>query len=160
MRLGGLCAGILFALLFAGCADSSPTATGDDALPAEVDAEAGVFTGTLGTVREGVGLAQIKEGHGRIAFMLILKNNLPETELALNVSSPDGQSTEVDTGPILYVLPGNRPTVAFDEPVAGMWKAVVTLESGATADYEVHWCADDAHAPGPQDNLACHRDYD
>jgi len=98
-------------------------------------------------------------GHARLAFVLVLTDNLPQTTVALNVTGPDGRSSEVRTGPTLYALPGMKPALSFEDPGAGAWVATVELRSGATAGYEVHWCADGESNPGPQDNLACQRDY-
>jgi hypothetical protein len=156
-------AGLLLAgLLVSGCAGSPSDGEAGSALadPAP-EAESGILRGTL-TALETSATAPLplaSAGHGRLAAMLVLTSNLPETSIALNVSGPAGQSTEVDTSPILYAFPGNRPTVAFDAPESGDWTALVRLDSGASADYEVHWCADDAGSPGPQDNLACQRAY-
>jgi hypothetical protein len=151
-------------LLLAGC--TGPGRSGDgNGSPATSDtgpaAESGILRGSLSAVDRSATapLALAKPGHGRLAATLVLTSNLPQTRLALNVSGPDGQSTEVDASPILYAFPGQRPTVAFALPATGDWTAVVRLDSGASADYEVHWCADDTSSPGPQDNLACQRDY-
>ena len=122
-------------------------------------AESGILSGRLTAVGSSssqpieVGTA----GHGRLSAVLLLTSNLPQTSLALNVSGPDGRSDEVRTGPTLYVLPGGHPAVSFAAPTVGGWTALVELRNGASADYEVHWCADDADAPGPQGNLACRR---
>ena len=96
-------------------------------------------------------------GHQRLSVVLVLASNVPQSSIGLNVTGPDGRTDEVRTGPTLYVLPGGRPGVSFSAPTPGEWEARVELRNGAAADYEVHWCADDAAAPGPQDNLACQR---
>jgi hypothetical protein len=154
-------------LLLAGCADSDPDgpedASGDDGAGGDGgpgrQAEAGILSGTLTAV--GSSTSQPIDirtaGHQRLSAMLVLTSNLPQTSIGLNVSGPDGRSDEVRTGPTLYVLPGGHPAVSFGDPTVGDWTATVELRSGARADYEVHWCADDVAAPGPQDNLACQR---
>jgi hypothetical protein len=149
-------------LLLAGCAGSSPSSgDGASATDAKPSAESGILRGSLTAADPSstTSLPVAKAGHGRLAATLVMVTNLPQSRLALNVSGPDGQSTEVDAAPILYVFEGQRPTVSFELPVTGEWTAVVRLDSGASADYEVHWCADDAASHGPQDNLACQRDY-
>lgn len=95
--------------------------------------------------------------HERLAVTLVHLTNLPQT-LTMDVTGPDGRSDQVSTGPFLYVFPGARPTVSFADPPEGDWWVSVWLGgTGVLADYEVHWCADSSAAPGPQDNLACHR---
>lgn len=156
---------VLLAAWLAGCTGSgSPAEDGGDGAGGldQPAPEAGILTGTLSATTEEEAVLPISvsaAGHGRLAATLVLTSNLPQTSLGLNVSGPDGQSTEVRTGPTLYVLPGGKPTMSFADPEVGDWAARVELRSGASADYEVHWCADHEDAPGPQDNLACHRDY-
>jgi hypothetical protein len=96
---------------------------------------------------------------GRLAVTLVLRSNLPEDTLELNVTGPSTAGQQVETSPFLYVYPGANPTLSFDRPAAGEWTARVRLASGAVADYELHWCADSDAARGPADNLACHRSY-
>lgn len=154
---------VTLVLLLSGCAASDPddgnAALGDG--DASTAAESGVLTGqvtALGTTASQA-IALHSLGHERLAVILVLVSNVPETSLVLNVTGPAGRSAEVSTGPLLYALPGNRPAMAFNLPEVGDWTASVQLESGASADYEVHWCADDATTVGPADNLACQRDY-
>jgi hypothetical protein len=148
------------AFLLAGCSGSP--GPGDEADgPAGAEAESGILTGRLtatGTSNtQAISIAT--EGHARLAAVLVLVSNLPDTDLSMNVTGPAGRTAEVDTGPLLYALPGTRPAVSFADPEAGDWQAVLTLEGGVAADYEVHWCADSLDSAGPSDNLACQRDY-
>jgi hypothetical protein len=155
-----LCLAIALAALVAGCAAPAETSDGDGASPAPA-AESGVERGRLTAAEAGAdhGLALALAGHSRLAVTLVLLSNLPEDSLELNVTGPSTKGQQVDTAPFLYVYPGANPTLSFGEPAAGAWAAHVRLASGAAADYEVHWCADDQAMPGPSDNLACHRDY-
>jgi hypothetical protein len=154
-----LAAAALLALL-SGCASPADDHAGDAAanVPA---AEAGIERGQLTAAADGRDheVAVKAGGHSRLAVTLVLKSNLPENEVRLNVTGPSTAGQQVETAPFLYVYPGANPTLSFAEPAAGSWTAHVRLTSGSTADYEVHWCADDETAPGPQDNLACHRSY-
>jgi predicted small secreted protein len=152
---------LLAALLLAGCASDEDGATeGSDA------AEAGdapepfhdILAGTLTAATPSVDLAVDVpgEGHGRLAFTLVMVQPVPQSSLSLLVAGPSGQEADGRTSPFLYAFPGTRPTMSFASPEAGSWSLRVEL-SGATADYEVHVCADDAAAHGPESNLACQR---
>ncbi|MHB1261214.1 MAG: hypothetical protein ACYC2H_05810 [Thermoplasmatota archaeon] len=145
--------------LLAGCADPG-LGNDEGAASSATEPDSGIVADDLsvGADRAVITLPDVA-GHSRLAFVLVLTNNLPQTTVALNVTGPDGRSNEVRTGPTLYALPGMRPSFSFADPGAGEWMATVELRSGATAGYEVHWCADDEAMPGPQDNLACQRDY-
>lgn len=154
---------IAFVLLLAGCSAPDADSLGDGGGAGgdgEVAAESGVLSGSLTAVGSSTSqpIAITAAGHGRLSAVLFLTSNLPQSNLALNVSGPDGRSDEVRTGPTLYVLPGGHPAVSFGAPTVGEWTARVELRGGASADYEVHWCADAAAAPGPQANAACQRD--
>lgn len=164
-RVRRAAAAVFLVLMLAGCAGPGDgpedgargAGPGDgESVPA---AESGILSGRLTAVgsstSQPIGLGAA--GHGRLSAALVLTSNVPQTSLGLNVSGPDGRSDEVRTGPTLYVLPGGHPAVSFGSPPVGEWTALVELRSGGAADYEVHWCADDAAAPGPQGNLACHR---
>jgi hypothetical protein len=144
-------------LATAGCSGSGADGAGDDAAATATEPESGVLAGRLtatGTSNtQPVGIAA--EGHSRLVFVLVLVSNLPDTDLSLNVTGPAGRTAEVDTGPLLYALPGTKPAVSFAAPETGDWQAVIELDGGVAADYEVHWCADSPEAPGPADNLAC-----
>jgi hypothetical protein len=164
LRALGLASLLVGGLLLAGC--TGPGRSGDGTGPSATSgtgpaAESGILRGSLTAAQPSTTapLSIAKAGHGRLAAMLVMVTNLPQSRLVLNVSGPDGQSTEVDAAPVLYVFEGQRPTVSFELPEIGDWTAVVRLQSGASADYEVHWCADSKDAPGSQDNLACQRDY-
>lgn len=154
-----LAAAALLALL-SGCAAPADDRAGDGAAVVP-SAEAGIERGQLTAAADGHDheMAVKAGGHSRLAVTLVLKTNLPENALQLNVTGPSTAGQQADTAPFLYVYPGANPTLSFDRPAAGAWTAHVRLTSGSTADYEVHWCADDQDAPGPQDNLACHRSY-
>lgn len=150
---------LALAAVLAGCASPAETPDGGAAMAPE--AEAGIERGQL-TAAEAAAdhpIALADAGHSRLAVTLVLLSNLPENTLELNVTGPSTQGQEVDTSPFLYIYPGANPTLSFEQPAAGAWTAHVRLASGATADYEVHWCADDQAAAGPSDNLACHRSY-
>jgi hypothetical protein len=151
------------ALLVAGCSDPVEQSRDDSRLQSSgpVAPEADVVTGQLTALASEVAvpIPVAVEGHGRLAVALVLNTNLPTTSLAFEVSGPDGRSSGGDTQPFLYVFPGIAPVVSFSQPPAGEWTATVRLDSGVVADFEVHWCADHAGAPGPQDNRACQRDY-
>lgn len=144
--------------LLAGCLSTS--SSGPGAASPAVEPQGGVVTGrvTAAQAETSVPLA-VAGGHGRLAVVLVLTSNLPDDALTLNVSGPGGRATQVRVSPELYVLPSNNPTIAFDGPAGGDWTAKVRLASGAVADYEVSWCADDAAHPGPASNKACHRTY-
>lgn len=146
----------------AGCADAGTTVDGegDGTALAAVEPASGIAADDLSVAADSavITLPDVS-GQSRLAFVLVLTDNLPQTTVALNVTGPDGRSDEVRTGPTLYALPGMRPALSFADPGAGEWVATVELRSGAAAGYEVHWCADDETRPGPQDNLACQRDY-
>lgn len=159
-------AAILLVLALSGCAGSDgdgedPDGNGPAEGSAAPAAESGILSGTLTAVGSSTSqpMAVAKAGHERLSTVLVLTSNLPQSNLGLNVTGPDGRTDEVRTGPTLYVLPGGRPAMSFAAPTVGDWVAMVELRSGASADYEVHWCADDAAAPGPQDNLACQRAF-
>ncbi len=147
--------------LLAGCADPGGLGSDDGAAGASsAEPESGIATGDLSLTADlATFVLPDVAGRARLAFVLVLTDNLPQTTVALNVTGPDGRSDEVRTGPTLYALPGMKPSVSFAEPGPGEWVATVELRSGASAGYEVHWCADDEAHPGPQDNLACQRDY-
>lgn len=154
---------VLVAFLLAGCTSADPDGGADPSATAgaaTIEPESGILAGTL-TATDPLADQPIvvASGHGRFAVTLVLIDNLPETSLGLNLTGPDGRSDEVRTSPTLYAFPGLRPTMSFADPMAGAWASIVELRSGASADYEVHWCADDAANPGPQDNLACQRDF-
>ncbi|HUR25579.1 MAG TPA: hypothetical protein VM327_06155 [Candidatus Thermoplasmatota archaeon] len=152
-------------LLLAGCTDGGPdgqdggTGPGGSMGGSGVVPESGILSGTLTAAGSSTSqpIEIAVEGHQQLTVVLLLTSNVPQTNVGLNVTGPDGRSDEVDTGPILFVMAGNHPAVSFGAPMVGEWTAMVELQSGASADYEVHWCADGAASPGPQDNLACQR---
>lgn len=145
-------------VLLAGCVSGSKPGTPGQA--AEPGSEGAVLTGRVTAAQPEVSLPlAVQAGHQRLAVVLVLTTNLPADALSLNVSGPGGRQTQVRVSPELYVLPSNNPTIAFDSPAGGDWTAKVRLASGAVADYEVSWCADDAAHPGPATNKACHRTY-
>jgi hypothetical protein len=150
---------LALAAVLAGCA-SPADGPGEGVAPVPA-AESGVERGRLTAAEASAshGLGVTLDGHSRLAVTLVLLSNLPEDSLELNVTGPSTKGQEVDTAPFLYVYAGANPTLSFDGPAVGAWEAHVRLASGAAADYEVHWCADDADAAGPSDNLACHRTY-
>jgi hypothetical protein len=149
---------VVTSLAMAGCIGSNGPAS-DEGTAAEP--ESGILTGRLtatGTSNTQP-IAITSTGHSRLAIVLVLSSNLPESEVSLNVTGPAGRSAEVDAGPLLYALPGNRPAISFAAPETGDWPALIELEGGVAADYEVHWCADSLARPGPSGNLACQRGY-
>jgi hypothetical protein len=151
----------LLAPLLAGCTSSSADdATARDGHGMGMDMaepESDIVTGTLTALATSVDLPiPLKHsGHERLSVALSMAQPVPDSRLKFSVNGPGGESAGGATAPFLYVFPGTRPTVAFDHPVAGDWTVRVEL-SGATADYVVHWCADDAAMPGPASNDACH----
>jgi hypothetical protein len=153
----------VLALLVAGCSDPVEQSRDDSrATPvAPVEVESGIHEGQVTALQPEVvlELPVEKEGHGRLAVALVLNTNLPATSLAFEVSGPGGRTSGGDTQPFLYVFPGIAPVVSFSLPPAGDWTATVRLDSGALADYELHWCADSVSMLGPQDNRACQQDY-
>lgn len=146
-------------LAMSGCVESSRPGAGDE--PPLAEPESGILTGRLtatGTSNTQP-IAISSPAHSRLAVVLVLASNLPESAISLNVTGPAGRSAEVDTGPLLYALPGNRPAISFATPETGEWPARIELEGGVAADYEVHWCADSMDRAGPAGNLACQRSY-
>ena len=98
-------------------------------------------------------------GHERLAVTLVMTTNLPQNVMSVNVTGPGSPGEAARTSPFLYVFPGANPTVSFGEPQPGTWTVNLRLNSGALADYELHWCADDATHMGPAGNKACHHTY-
>lgn len=150
---------VLAALLLAGCA-SEDEAAGADAADAGVAPEpfhdilAGTLTAATSTAELTVDVPD--GGHGRLAFTLVMGQPVPQSSLTATITGPSGQEADGHTSPFLYAFPGTRPTMSFANPEPGAWTVQVEL-SGATADYEVHVCADDASAHGPESNFACQR---
>ena len=155
-----LVASVLVALL-AGCSGGGGDGGGPDE-PVAVDwpePQHEILAGQAIPAGFNVHLIDIAEGHERLAVTLVMVTASPGS-LAMNVTAPEGRWDRVSTGPFLYVFPGTRPTVSFLHPETGAWSATVEpVGTSAPKDYEVHFCADSAARPGPQDNLACHRDY-
>jgi hypothetical protein len=157
-----LAAVVLLSLLVAGCVGTGKTTSAPTPAAAAGPApEAMVETGrvTAAMPSKDVTIPIKTAGHGRLAVTLVMLSNFPDNTLSVNVTGPKAQGVEVRTSPFLYVFPGANPTVSFDHPQTGDWTAHVKLSSGAAADYEVHWCADDEAPMGPPANRACHHSY-